>query len=198
MTSRRRILLFKMVCCSVPTILVVGLVVGFLVIVALTFDTEYSGLYSELAFDRVRQGDTKEAVLELLCEPLSSRYVDTYETWVYSCDEQNDFARTGRARGAYIQVLFDWNGVVSGGWADRLLTDSEYIRLHDLRGQSRSDVEKTLGSPTAGYCPALTPAVLVVHYRSQSEIPLGTTRKDQQMSKPVSRPLVMLFVASDR
>ena len=129
-----------------------------------SFDTEYAPGYTEKAFRAVRLGDTQEAVLSRLGEPLSSRDTQPFQQWIFSADQQPAFPEIGIGNGTYTTFTFDASGRVKNISGQTQLT-ANTIRIGDgenflkLKGESikhfhgatMGDIRTRFGEPVAVY-----------------------------------------------
>jgi hypothetical protein len=129
-----------------------------------SFDTEYAPGYSERAFQSVRFGDTRDAVVSRLGEPLSVHQTEPFLQWIFSADHQASFAESGIGNGTYTTFTFDSSGRannVSGQTAPsantiRIGDGENFLKLkgEDIKAIQRVtavEVRTRFGQPAAVY-----------------------------------------------
>ena len=146
--------------------LLIGVVVA--AILWASFDTEYAPGYAARAFDAVRLGDTREAVVSRLGEPLSSHDTEPYRKWIFSDDHQPTFAESGTGDGTYTTFTFDGSGRVSHVSGQTALS-AYTIRMGDgenfLKLKNEA-IQRILGETEDGIRARFGQAVAVYDYRA--------------------------------
>jgi hypothetical protein len=128
------------------------------------FDTEYAPGYAARAFDAVKLGDTREAVVSRLGEPLSSYDTEPYQQWIFSDDQQPSFSESGIGNGTYTTFTFDSSGRVKNvagqttptGNTIRIGDGENFLKLKDdekkgLLGKAEDAIRTRFGQPVAVY-----------------------------------------------
>jgi hypothetical protein len=129
-----------------------------------SFDTEYAAGYTEKAFRAVRPGDTQEAVLSRLGDPISSHDTEPFRQWIFSANEQLSFAESGVGNGTYTIFTFDVSGRVKNVSGQTQPT-ANTIRMGDgenflklkgeeikkLHGATLDEIGTRFGQPVAVY-----------------------------------------------
>ena len=129
-----------------------------------SFDTEYAAGYTEKAFRDVRLGDTREAVLSRLGEPISSYDTEPFRQWIFSDNQQPSFAESGVGNGTYTIFTFDVSGTVKNVSGQtqpsantiRIGDGENFLRLKgeevkNLHGTTLDEIETQFGQPVAVY-----------------------------------------------
>ena len=129
-----------------------------------SFDTEYSPGYTARVFDAVKVGDSREAVVSRLGEPLSSYDTEPFHQWIFSGDQQPSFAESGTGSGTYTTFTFDSTGRVknvSGQTTPtantiRIGDGENFLKLKNdeikgLLGKTEDAIRTRFGHPVAVY-----------------------------------------------
>ncbi|HSH00946.1 MAG TPA: outer membrane protein assembly factor BamE [Anaerolineae bacterium] len=122
-----------------------------LTLALLTFDTEYAPTYTHRAFRQIELGMTTTQVEALIGPPLTTANLQPFTTWLYTMDEQPDYAQTGTPTGSFYQFHFDHNGQLTNGFGQQLnhhggLVFADGVNPLEL---NRDDLNALLGATTA-------------------------------------------------
>jgi hypothetical protein len=109
-------------------------------------------------------GDTREAVVSRLGEPLCSHDSEPFQQWIFSADQQPSFAERGSGNGTYTTFTFDSTGHVKSIFGQttptantvRIGEGENYLKLKKedierLRGKTQDVIRTQFGPPVAVY-----------------------------------------------